>query len=55
MMGGGVLPGLETLRVSVLQSPRVMALVAPSGGDRTITSKSILSLQISLLRGQNVY
>ena len=53
--------GLETVKESVLQSPMVMLLPAttgleiPAGGDKTIVSKSILSLQISLLRGQNVY
>ena len=61
MIGVETPSGLETVMESVLQSPTVMlspataGLEIPAGGDRTIVSKSILNLQISLLRGQNVY
>ena len=61
MIGVEIPAGLETVRESVLQSPVVMlseaaaVLEIPAGADRTIVSKSILSLQIELLTGQNVY
>ena len=58
MVGGTEPPGLETVRVSVLQSPIVIlsadAAVPPLGGDRTIVSKSILSLQTSVFVLQKV-
>ena len=62
MVGGTVPPGLVTIKVSTLQSPTPILSVAtapvatgvvrPLGGLSTIVSKSILSLQISVLLGQ---
>ena len=64
MVGGMGPPGLLTVRLSTVQSPTVMlstvraalssGAVRPEGADRTIVTKSILSLQTSELVLQNV-
>ena len=60
MVGGIGPPGLLTVRLSTVQSPTVMLSAntsvaeVPEGAERTIVSKSILSLQTSELVGQKV-
>jgi len=64
IVGGVAPPGLLTVKLSTVQSPTVILSVraeaeaagdvTSDGSDRTIVSKSILSLQTSVLVGQNV-
>ena len=60
IVGGVTPPGLLTVRLSTVQSPTVILSAAaevddtPEGAVSTIVSKSILSLQTSVLVGQNV-